>query len=304
LSEHTEEKYSNNVQKSDSDVQANSLCEDVNPLRIRRDIDPLAVDTYNYLAEFETKSDEILALHVSTLGIESQEDELDFVGFFSGSSDDLDVVSLGQIEGVGDGEASKRVGIQFSSPGKDYAEYMIKKDPNEKMKAGDIVGVFGGEISLQTQGADTLMVISSAPVIIGNYPGDDVKHLYEIVAFLGQVPVKVIGTVSSGDILIPSGKSDGSAIAISEDKLTKEQLPLIIGRAWEAYTGSDLAYVNTLIGFSFNVDIINRFIEKAHQNVQDEYNSNTELKQTLDEHLQQQQELIDRLEKTLTILEE
>jgi len=113
-----------------------------------------------------------------------------------------------------------------------------------------------------------------------------------------------MGTVSSGDILIPSGKSDGSAIAISEDKLTKEQLPLIIGRAWEAYTGSDLAYVNTLIGFSFNVDIINRFIEKAHQNVQDEYNSNTELKQTLDEHLQQQQELIDRLEKTLTILEE
>jgi hypothetical protein len=304
LSEHTEEKYSNNVQKSDNDVQQNSLCEDVNPLRIRRDIDPLAVDTNNYLAEFETKSDEILALHVSTLGIESQEDELDFVGFFSGSSDDLDVVSLGQIEGVGDGEASKRVGIQFSSPGKDYAEYMIKKDPNEKMKAGDIVGVFGGEISLQTQGADTLMVISSAPVIIGNYPGDDVKHLYEIVAFLGQVPVKVMGTVSSGDILIPSGKSDGSAIAISEDKLTKEQLPLIIGRAWEAYTGSDLAYVNTLIGFSFNVDIINRFIEKAHQNVQDEYNSNTELKQTLDEHLQQQQELIDRLEKTLTILEE
>jgi hypothetical protein len=304
LSEHTEEKYSNNVQKSDSDVQANSLCEDVNPLRIRRDIDPLAVDTNNYLAEFETKSDEILALHFSTQGIESQEDELDFVGFFSGGSDDLDVVSLGQIEGVGDGEASKRVGIQFSSPAKDYAEYMIKKDPNEKMKAGDIVGVFGGEISLQTQGADTLMVISSAPVIIGNYPGDDVKHLYEIVAFLGQVPVKVIGNVSLGDILIPSGKSDGSAIAISEDKLAKEQLPLIIGRAWEAYTGSDLAYVNTLIGFSFNVDIINRFIEKAHQNVQDEYNSNTELKQTLDEHLQQQQELIDRLEKTLTILEQ
>ncbi len=76
--------------------------------------------------------------------------------------------------------------LQFSSPGRDYAEYMLKKDPNQDMRPGDVVGVYGGELSFDTDGADAIMVISSAPIIVGNFPGDDVKHLYELIAFLGN----------------------------------------------------------------------------------------------------------------------
>ena len=137
--------------------------------------------------------------------------------------------------------------------------------------------------------------------MVGNFPGDDVKHLYELIAFLGQVPVKVIGGVNPGDILVPSGKGDGTAIAVHEDNLLPEQLPHIIGRAWDGYEGDDVAYINTLVGFSFNIDIINRYIHKAEQRLVDEKDANKQLDESLKAHLKEQQDLIKRLEKALSM---
>ena len=272
----------------------------VNPVRIARDSDDLF--TRDFLAEFDATNVQrsILALNYPVTAIS---ESTNFISFFFGNTL-TDQVSLGEIEGLESSLSNQVNGIQFSSPGRDYAEYMLKKDPNQDMRSGDVVGVYGGELSFDTDGADAIMVISSAPIIVGNFPGEDVKHLYELVAFLGQVPVKVSGDVNPGDILIASGKEDGTAFAIHEDNLLAKHLPFIIGRAWEGYSGNDTAYINTLIGFSFNADIINRYIDKAAKTLSDEVESTKELEIQLKLQLQQQQDLIERLEKALTMNKE
>ena len=272
----------------------------VNPVRIARDSDDLF--TRDFLAEFDTINSQrsILALNYPITAIS---ESTNFISFFFGNTL-MDQVSLGEIEGLESSVSGQVNGIQFSSPGRDYAEYMLKKDPNQDMRPGDVVGVYGGELSFDTDGADAIMVISSAPIIVGNFPGDDVKHLYELIAFLGQVPVKVSGDVNPGDILIASGKEDGTAIAIHEDNLLPNHLPFIIGRAWEGYSGDDTAYINTLIGFSFNADIINRYIDKAAKTLSNEVESTKELEIQLKLQLKQQQDLIKRLEKALTMNKE
>ena len=77
------------------------------------------------------------------------------------------------------------------------------------------------------------MVVSSMPLVLGNWIGKGKEHLYEAVAFVGQVPVRVLGVVNAGDYIIPSGKNNGTGIAISKDKLTAEQISQIVGQAWE-----------------------------------------------------------------------
>ena len=49
------------------------------------------------------------------------------------------------------------------------------------------------------------------------------------MAFIGQVPVKVIGKAQSGDYLLPSGNNDGTATTISPDEITFEQYKKSIG---------------------------------------------------------------------------
>ncbi len=286
------------------DVRVVNICATtmVNPVKIIRGSNTGYVfNDDDYLSRFEAVDigQNLLALNYPQATLS---EGTNFAAFFSGSGL-VDQLALGEIEGLGD-DLSGITGIQFSSPGRDYAEYMLKKDANQVMEPGDVVGVFGGELSFETEGADTVMVISSAPIIVGNFPGNDVKHLYELVAFLGQVPVKVSGKVTAGDILVVSGHGDGLAIAVAEDDLVASQLPFIIGRAWEGYKGEDVAYVNTLIGFSFNVEIINRYIEKAAKKLSHEKDATNQLETKLKSHLKQQQDFIKRLEKALTLNKE
>ena len=121
---------------------------------------------------------------------------------------------LGEIEGNSAGN-----GVRFKTRGADYAEYLEKIEPNEDIEKGDIVGVFHGKISKSTSGAQQMLVRSSAAAVAGNWPGPD-KSGYELIAFFGQVNIKVIGKVNIGDYIIPSGHNDGSGIAIPEDDLT------------------------------------------------------------------------------------
>jgi hypothetical protein len=47
------------------------------------------------------------------------------------------------------------------------------------------------------------MVITTAPAVLGNMPGKKDISLYAAVAFLGQVPIKVDGSVTAGDYIVP-----------------------------------------------------------------------------------------------------
>src|SRR5207249_9589407 len=61
-------------------------------------------------------------------------------------------------------------GVVYASKGADYAEWLPKVDPAQKFQAGQIVGVYGGKVSLRTEGADQIMAISTSPVVLGNQP--------------------------------------------------------------------------------------------------------------------------------------
>ena len=141
-----------------------------------------------------------------------------------------------------------QIGVTYSSGSGDYAEYLLKTSPSETFQAGDIVGVTNGRISRITQGADRMMVISLKPIVLGNMPEAGKESLYEKVAFMGQVPVKVLGTVKSGDYILPSGYANGLGVAVSAANMKPEDYSRVVGIAWSDGTDPQLNVVNLAVG--------------------------------------------------------
>lgn len=145
------------------------------------------------------------------------------------------------------------VGVAFESGGADYAEWLKKYDVDETMAFGDVVGVRAGEISKKFTTAEHFMVISQNPIVSGAMPSSGEEHAYKRVAFIGQTPVKVLGTVNKGDYILPSGNGDGMAIAVTPEAMRINDYQRIIGVAWEAYQGNELfSYINTAVGINQN----------------------------------------------------
>ena len=69
-----------------------------------------------------------------------------------------------------------------------------------------------------------------------------------MVAFLGQVPVKVKGAVRRGDYIVASGESDGSGRAVSPKALTAGDYTRCVGVAWEDSSYPGVKLVNVAIG--------------------------------------------------------
>ncbi|MFD2727185.1 hypothetical protein [Hyunsoonleella rubra] len=166
-------------------------------------------------------------------------------------------------------------GVSYASGAGDYAEYLERMYSSETMSYGDIVGIYGGKISKKTAGAQRMMVISYKPAVLGALPQDNNAHLFEKVAFMGQVPVKVIGPVNIGDYILPSGGNNGLGIAVSPDDITAKDVKNIVGVAWESSI-SNLSYnlINTAVGINNNDN--SPIVQKLEQQV-------LEQKQQLDE---------------------
>jgi hypothetical protein len=152
--------------------------------------------------------------------------------------------AAGFIRGAGNG------GIELVSNGADYAEYLPHLNRDESVDAGDVVGVFGGHVSRRTQGADQVMVVSTAPIVVGNRraDGESEKAGYSKIAFIGQAPVNVLGPVKSGDFLIPSGLDDGTAVAVDPTEIKPEQIRLVFATAWESNGLDGPVSINAAIG--------------------------------------------------------
>ncbi len=140
------------------------------------------------------------------------------------------------------------LGVQYQSSSADYAEWLKKLDPNEKFSPGDIVGVYGGKISKNTKDADCVMCVSLSPAVLGNMPKKEDEQNFVKVAFKGQVPIKVFGTVHKGDYIIPSGLNDGIGIAVTPQLMTANEFSAVLGRAWESADGEYLNMINTSVG--------------------------------------------------------
>src|SRR5262245_8467676 len=160
-----------------------------------------------------------------------------FITFFAGAN------AIGAIEGSGGG-------VTFNTTGADYAEWLERDEGEPPMEPGDVVGVFAGRLRRATDGADHILVVSTAPAMLANSPGRDDRARYERVAMLGQVPVKVHGPVRTGDLIVPSGAADGIAAAVAAADATPEQHATAVGVAWGTSPGAGLSRVNCAVGIT------------------------------------------------------
>jgi len=146
--------------------------------------------------------------------------------------------ALGSIEGNGSG------GVTFKSGSADFAEYLPINNNETKYESGDIIAIQNGSISLNTTGAQQLMVITEQPIILGNDQID--TDNYEKVSFVGQVPIKVRGPVQAGDWIISTGQHDGTGLARASDKIQIEDQ--IVGLALDSSIDPATKKINAIVG--------------------------------------------------------
>ena len=170
-------------------------------------------------------------------------------------SDDWDTYTM---------EKDMEIGVEYSSGSGDYAEWLRRK-PNERVhQYGEIVGIKGALVSLNTQDADQVMVVSRRPIVLGNAPQPHQEKYYEKIAFLGQVPVRVLGSVAVGDYIVASGNNDGLGIAVHPSKMQIKDFPKVVGVAWES--GKNKSSVNLVkTGIGLNKNDLAPKVEEASQ---------------------------------------
>jgi hypothetical protein len=148
-----------------------------------------------------------------------------FVTFFAGPT------PAGAIEGNGAG------GVSYRTSGADYAEWLPRADDEPPMQPGDVAGVHGGRLRRATEGADQIVVISTAPAVLANTPPPEMVAGHERIAMIGQTPVRVRGRVRAGDLIVASGEGDGLARAVDPARAMLADHVRAIGVAWESSPG-------------------------------------------------------------------
>jgi hypothetical protein len=244
-----------------------------------------------YGSDTVSGSPNVLAISYSAAEIG---EDTNFMTFMMESGLDGYYQSLGAIEGM---TAPEELGLDgavlaYSSPERDYAEYIEKMNESDTFQEGDVVGIFAGKVSHKTEGADQIMAISSTPIVVGNWPGRTETDKYALVAFLGQVPVRVKGIVRKGDFIVSSGEEDGTAIAISPAFVDSTVIDRIVGRSWESSDETDVKVVNTLVGFPYEVQSIEIQLAETKERMESLSRFNKALDQDLaDKYAKRQRQL-------------
>lgn len=145
-------------------------------------------------------------------------------------------------------DSYNKIGVEYASGHADYAEWLERIDPKEMISPGDIVGVKGGKVSKNLDGAEQILAVSHNPIILGNAQSKEREPFGNKIAFTGQVPVKVMGPVNMGDYIIAKGGIAGYGIPVNPADITIEDLKFAVGRSWESNTKEGPKMVNTLIG--------------------------------------------------------
>lgn len=143
-----------------------------------------------------------------------------------------------------------RVGVTYESGNGDYAEWLEKADPQEVFLPGHIIGIKNGKISKTINKDTRALVISTKPIVLGNMPVEGNESSFEKVAFLGQVPVYVSGSVEPGDYILPSGFNDGLGKAVHPDQLDAADYAQVVGVAWSSASNDQPHLILTAIGLN------------------------------------------------------
>ncbi|MES2965528.1 MAG: hypothetical protein V4760_16730, partial [Bdellovibrionota bacterium] len=123
----------------------------------------------------------------------------------------------------------------INATGADFAEWVPWTSASPKPEAGSLIKY-----------KKTWVVVSSkeTAAFIGNDTQDEANSI--LIAFVGQVPVKVKGPVKEGDLIIPM--KDGYGIAVDADEATFAQYKKAVGTAWEASTIIGVKKVKVAVG--------------------------------------------------------
>lgn len=174
-----------------------------------------------------------------TLGASVPGTSNNYITFFDGDGN-----AAGSIQGDAD------QGVIYNTSGADFAEELPIEAGAVVPEPGDLVGVSGGQISLDTGGADRVMVVSKAPGLLGNTTpstdADDARRL--AVAFVGQVSAKVRGQVDVGDLVVASGNEDGTARAVAPTEYRRSAHGPIAGQAWSSKATTETGEVTVAVG--------------------------------------------------------
>uniref|UniRef100_UPI002602A49D hypothetical protein n=1 Tax=uncultured Lutibacter sp. TaxID=437739 RepID=UPI002602A49D len=160
----------------------------------------------------------------------------------------LDGMVSGTVEITNLIDAFNKIGVEYSSGHGDYAEWLERIDVNEFLTAGDIVAVKGGKITRDLNNVEQIMVVSHKPIILGNAPREGEEYKGNNIAFMGQVPVKVMGPVTTGDYIVANSKIKGYGIAIHPNDMTPDDFILTVGRSWENNLKQGPKMINTVVG--------------------------------------------------------
>ena len=161
------------------------------------------------------------------------------------------VMKLGK-EALSYYKASDKIGVEYSSGHGDYAEWLEREDHEEVIGYGEIVGIRGGKVSRSLESAEQVMVVSKAPIVRGNIPAPEHEKNGNNIAFIGQVPVRVMGPVNTGDYIVANQSTPGYGIAVPADEITPEQFAFAVGKSWETNSTPGFKFVNTIVGMHNN----------------------------------------------------
>ena len=189
-----------------------------------------------------------------------------YIAFFSKNTKNA-MMRVGSIRHSVRNGAVVYYGAAAVSEGSDYAEYLERLNHEEPIAKGDVVGVcYGGKITRNLKDSIKVMVVSTEPGVLGNNKGgedDSFAKVSNPVAFLGQVPVRVLGKVAFGDYIMASGRQDGTAVAVAPDALGLDQVRYVVGQAWESSDQLDEKKVNVAI--TSQSDVYGAIVKKQQQ---------------------------------------
>lgn len=200
-------------------------------MQVRRDVDAAGTNPTHYVAsivnEEPTQGGDVLALSVQPANPDASSN---FITFFGNGT------AVGAIDGNGSG------GVAYKSGSADLAEWFPNASGETPISA-EVVTFQSGQVSRNTSASLQAFVVSTSPFLVGNDRGEEQRSSRSLVALVGQVPVKVVGKVQAGDVLVPSGKNDGRARVLRES----DGLLPIIGTALTS-TEEDPETVTVLVG--------------------------------------------------------
>jgi len=145
------------------------------------------------------------------------------------------------------------LGVTFLSGNGDYAEFIPKENISEDFKPGELVGIKNGLVTKDVWGAEKIMIVSTQPIILGNMPQPSNEINSEKIAFMGQVPVTVVGSVVPGDYILPNLLTSDFAKAVHPKDMKTRDYKNVAGVVWNIISeNSGISIVNVAVGINTN----------------------------------------------------